>query len=446
MDSALNLPKDFEQHTRKLLGDEYDSFARSLLTPPPVSIRLNPRKPADIAAAGHVAWCQTGRYLDHRPVFTLDPLFHAGSYYVQEASSMFLEQAVKTILESGKPLRVLDLCAAPGGKSTHLLSLLGSDSLLVSNETIRSRATILSENIQKWGYANVVVTNNDPSAFSELHGFFDLIVIDAPCSGEGLFRKDPDAVAEWSKDAVALCASRQRRIIDDVWPALRQNGVLIYCTCTYNEAENENNLLWLSERHNVDFISIPGKPDGIQEVTRGKAIGHRFYPHRVSGEGFFLSVMRKLGEQAPYQPERRRKSERPVQGVNASWLNGDFVVRERGDLLIAIPGSAASSIDMLSQKLNVVTQGVAMGTMKHGKFIPEHSLSLSTYLNKAEFHSIELDRTQALQYLRKDNLVVETPVKGLALVHFGGNPIGWVNVLDRRINNMYPSAWRIKNM
>jgi len=443
--SILKLPTDFEQNLRLRLGGEYDPFRRALDSPPPVSIRLNPLKKAPITTSGNVQWCEAGRYLDQRPVFTLDPHFHAGAYYVQEASSMFLESAVRCSAELNQPLRVLDLCAAPGGKSTHLLSLLNRDSLLVSNEVIRSRASILSENIQKWGYANVAVTNNDPSAFSELPGLFDLIVVDAPCSGEGLFRKDPDAVTQWSKDSVALCAARQRRIIQDVWPALRQNGVLIYCTCTYNESENEQNLHWLSEQHDVDFITVPSIAAGIEQVTVGKLKGHRFFPHRVKGEGFFLSAMRKLGAQSSDHSDRKRKSERATKTA-APWLTGDFVISQHGELLRGVPSSCHSIADLLSQRLNVVTMGVAMGTIKHGKFIPEHALSLSTDLNKSEFQTIDVDKEQALQYLRKGTLNLDTHSKGFSILQFEGNPIGWVNVLDRRINNMYPSAWRIKNL
>lgn len=224
-------------------------------------------------------------------MFTLDPAFHAGAFYVQEASSLFLEQVLKQTVDLTKPLRVLDLCAALYGKSTHLLSLLSSDSLLISNEVIRARAQILWENIQKWGHLNVIVTNSDPSAFQQLKGYFDVILVDAPCSGEGLFRKDAEACQEWSEENVNLCSQRQRRILNDVWPALKENGILIYSTCTYNENENEANLNTLAAEHNVEFVSLNLKPEwNIETISSNDAIGYRFYPHRIKGEGFLFRL------------------------------------------------------------------------------------------------------------------------------------------------------------
>lgn len=431
---------------KELLGEQYLSFRASLATPPPVSIRINPLKHSQITSVRSVPWCESGRYLDQRPSFTLDPHFHAGAYYVQEASSMFLEQAVRQSVDIKQPLRVLDLCAAPGGKSTHLLSLISSDSLLVSNEAIRSRATVLSENIQKWGYSNVVVTNNDPSAFANVPGFFDLVVVDAPCSGEGLFRKDTEAISEWSPDSVALCASRQRRIVEDVWPSLKDNGILIYCTCTYNDSENENNLKWLRSRHDIEFIRLEVETPGVLEVLKDQCVGYHFFPHLLQGEGFFISVMRKL--EAPDSPPAGRKMKGQLNKAKdiSRWLTGEFVTLDRQDLLIAIPAASSADIQTLSQRLNVVTQGVALGTTKHGKFVPEHSLSLSANLNKKEFQIIDLDLEQALQYLRKDNLTISPHAKGMSLVQYEGNPLGWANVLETRINNLYPSGWRIKNL
>ena len=288
------LPEKFETSISQKLGSDLPAFIESLNESPPVSIRINPHKNKRPAPADPIPWCPFGQYLPQRPVFTLDPLFHAGSYYVQEASSMFLGEALRQSTDLRLPLRVLDLCAAPGGKSTHILSLIGTESLLVSNEVIRSRASILSENIQKWGYPNAIVTNNEASDFQQLKGFFDVIVIDAPCSGEGLFRKDPNAINEWSPDDVQRCSARQKRIVTDVWAALRENGILIYCTCTYNESENEDNLKWLKENYSLDFIRLRTETSwGITEVETNGLFAYRFFPHKTRGEGFFLSVMRK---------------------------------------------------------------------------------------------------------------------------------------------------------
>ncbi|MBY0432810.1 MAG: RsmB/NOP family class I SAM-dependent RNA methyltransferase, partial [Cyclobacteriaceae bacterium] len=278
---------------KALLGPEFPAFCVALEAPPPVSIRLHPKKkiawPAD-----PVPWADQGRYLSERPVFTLDPRLHAGAYYVQEASSLLLEQALKQSVDITQPLRVLDLCAAPGGKSTHLLSLLSGDSLLVSNEVIRSRASILAENIQKWGYSNVIVTQQDPRDFQRLTGFFDVIVTDAPCSGEGLFRKDPEAMKEWSPNNVELCSQRQRRIVNDVWPALKPGGVLIYSTCTYEEKENMEAVATLTQDFAAESVSLTLNPAwGIATLEKSGCIGYQCYPHRVKGEGFFISVLHK---------------------------------------------------------------------------------------------------------------------------------------------------------
>lgn len=412
---------------KKSLGQEFQNFKESLGKAGVISVRINTAKHNSLHGEP-VPWCSTGLYLPERPQFTLDPNFHAGAYYVQEASSMFLEQAVKASVDLSKTLRVLDLCAAPGGKSTHLLQLLSNESLLVSNEVIRSRASILSENIQKWGKPNVVVTNNDPKDFASLNGFFDMIVIDAPCSGEGLFRKDPAAMEEWSEDNVNLCALRQRRILGDAWPSLKEDGVLIYCTCTYNEAENEDNLVWLSQQKDVEFIDIPLFP-GIQ-----KTLGYRFMPHQVNGEGFFISAMRKRSKE---QTARLRPLSLKASRLNPGWLKGDFKYYELNDLLIAVTSNDIPD-------LNIVTRGVAVATIMRNKLVPEHSLALSVDLDKDAFPAIDLDKGEALKYLAKETMAATDTERGFALVRYDGNNLGFVNRLGNRINNLYPANWRIR--
>ena len=420
----LQLPEAFERRMKQTLGAEFERFRQALATPSPTSIRVNLLKHLPVSEAEGVPWCSTGFYLKERPVFTLDPHFHAGAYYVQEASSMFLEQVVKASVDLRKPVRVLDLCAAPGGKSTHLLDMISSDSLLVSNEVIKTRASILSENIQKWGRANVVVTNNDPEGFGHLAGFFDLVVVDAPCSGEGLFRKDEAAIQEWSEDNVRLCSLRQRRILSDIWPALKENGVLIYCTCTYNEAENEDNLFWLSQQKNVEFIEK----------------GKRFMPHEINGEGFFISAIRKRSTEAP----KRTKSSSLKRSKNTpAWLNGDFSVFELNELLIAMPSALVDDILQLSP-LNIVTRGVAVGTVMRNKVIPEHSLAMSLSLHPDAFPVIDVEKEEALKYLAKETIEPRDAERGFALIRYQGNYLGFVNRLGNRLNNLYPPNWRIR--
>jgi len=287
------LPQAFLNRIKHQFADQFESFVEAIDQAPAVSLRTNPAKFRVSTNAEKVPWCKNGIFLNQRPSFTLDPLFHSGAYYVQEASSMFLEQAFQQTDNSTNRI-VLDLCAAPGGKSTHLLSLMDPSGLLVTNEVIRSRVSILNENIRKWGHQNVVVCNNDPADFSALEGLFDLILIDAPCSGEGLFRRDASAIEQWSVENTNMCATRQRRILADVWTSLKSGGYLIYSTCTFNPAENEENLQWLAENNELESIQIHLEESwGIEEVNCNGLFGYRFLPHHVKGEGFFHTRIRK---------------------------------------------------------------------------------------------------------------------------------------------------------
>lgn len=443
------LPKQFEESIRQQLGREYPKFISSLSDQPPVSLRRHPIKGGQTSRDQPVPWSQYGEYLSDRPTFTLDPLFHAGCYYVQEASSMFLEQALRQAVDLDQSLNVLDLCAAPGGKSTHILSLLNRKSLLVSNETIRSRATILSENIQKWGYPNCIVSSNDPADFRKLGAFFDVVVVDAPCSGEGLFRKDNAAMVEWSPGSVQLCASRQKRIVSDVWDAIRGGGILIYCTCTYNPDENEKNLEWVSSEHGVESIRLTIDPLwGIEEVNASGIWGYRFYPHRVKGEGFFLSVLRKADQK---RGDLKWKGAvgaplKHVQDRLSSWLRSDTEVTyfQFNELVFYAPSAKAKEMELLLQSLKIIYAGTNMGAIKHNKIIPDHALALSVDLQRDSFPVIEVDERTALSYLRRESIDLPSAPVGFAILTFANVPIGWVNVLSNRVNNMYPTDWRIR--
>ncbi len=443
-------PAAFEQRMRSVLSEEWQNFAIVHKQNSPVSIRVNPRKLSAHPYQDQIPWAATGYYLEERPLFTLDPILHAGGYYVQEASSMFLEQAVLQTINSSGAINVLDLCAAPGGKSTHLLSLLSEESLVVSNEVIRSRAPTLTENIQKWGSLNTVVTNNDPKDFQRLGAFFDAIVVDAPCSGEGLFRKDANARSEWSPNNVLLCANRQKRILKDVMPALKREGILIYSTCTYNEEENEDVLKWLSEVEDVEFIRL--KLDqrwGVTEVVKDNVYGYRLFPHRVKGEGFFVSAMRKQsGEDSRLKPQKMFvPPARKIADQIRDWMKNpqehSFIIRN-DHLLHALPANKVTEIEWLAKNLYLISSGTDIAVEKHNKLIPQHSLALSTDLNAENFNTIELELLDALKFLRRETIAVEKSEKGFALVSFKGLPLGWVNVLDNRINNLYPANWRIR--
>lgn len=433
------------------------------------SIRYNPKKiTAEIVATHNfpkiitsteevinyiertpVPWCDTGRYLSQRPSFTLDPVFHAGAYYVQEASSMFLDYAIKFLYKDvDAPNHVLDLCAAPGGKSTLLAAAL-PQSFIVSNEVIKNRVTILAENISKWGSSNVAVTHNDPANFKKLPGFFDLMVVDAPCSGSGLFRKDPDAIDEWSEANVAHCSMRQQRILTDALPSLNNNGVLIYSTCSYSVAEDETICDWLVEEHGLTPIQLPVSEEwGIVETFSPKqqAPGYRFYPDKIKGEGFFIACFKKIEEADEW--DGRIKSLQPLQKSDAeivtNWLENpsELFLFKQKETIIGFYKNRLEAFSTIQQLLNVRKSGVAIGTIKGRDLVPHHELALSQLASKKLMH-IELDDQQALRYLKRQDLVLETNYKGWALAQYKNLSLGWMKVLGNRVNNYYPTEWRI---
>ena len=396
-----------------------------------------------------IPWCGTGIFLNERPSYTLDPIFHSGAYYVQEASSMFVEQAFRQI-EQGKDRIVLDLCAAPGGKSTHLLSLMDSSDLLVANEVIRSRVSVLDENIRKWGHQNVVVCSNDPTDFSNLDGMFDVILVDAPCSGEGLFRRDASAIQQWSIDNTNLCATRQRRILADIWPSLKNDGYLIYSTCTFNPAENEENLKWLAENNEVESIRIPIQESwGVLEMEINDLFGYRFLPHMVKGEGFFLTLIRKKDGSDSYPIPKKIKSrleKMPKQFAEVrNWLNTlDSEFFAKSEFLIAFPESKIPVLNALAEQLRVISFGLPLAQFKKNDLLPEHTFALSIDRNPEVFESIELELRDALLFQKKDEIRINSATKGWLLVQYKGVPLGFVKNLGNRANNYFPKEWRIR--
>ncbi|HET9056602.1 MAG TPA: RNA methyltransferase [Chitinophagaceae bacterium] len=416
------------------------------------SIRYNPFKQiADVNrwVDAKVPWSSNGFYLSQRPLFTIDPLFHAGVYYVQEASSMFLEEVMKQLIDLSKPVRVLDLCAAPGGKSTLLQSIISSDSLLVSNEVIQSRVGVLRENIIKWGGANVAVTHNDPEDFGKVEGFFDVIVVDAPCSGSGLFRKDEKAILEWSENNVQLCSHRQQRILADVLPALKEDGILIYSTCSYSCEEDEVICDWLCDELKMQSERLAIKAEwNIAETvsTKHKAWGYRFWPDKIKGEGFFISCFRKKEEHRFYYTQTKSfsKSTRKQTEILSSYISfpEQFEFVKLTEDFFAVPKNLLQDILLLQSVFRLRYAGILMGQLNKDELIPEHALALSYFINK-NLPSLSLNREQSLQYLRKQDLLVETNARGWFLVTFENTNLGWVKILPNRINNYYPKEWRI---
>ncbi len=403
-----------------------------------------------LSLAEKVPWSSFGYYLGERPSFTFDPLFHAGAYYVQEASSMFLEQALRQTADLSRPLRVLDLCAAPGGKSTLIQSLLSPESLLVSNEVIRTRVSVLQENMTKWGGANVIVTSNDSRDFQRMEDYFDVIVVDAPCSGSGLFRREPEAIGEWSANNVQICYQRQQRILAECWPALRQGGILIYSTCSYSREEDEEILDWMQEELQAASCRLQVEADWNIVETMGKkgGYGYRFYPDKVKGEGFFLTCVRKEdGGMFAYPRNRKQVAEkltRQEEERMKPWIRQEapvFFFRHH-EQVYALPAARLEDLPYLQSCCYIKKAGILTGKPAAKEFIPEHELALSTLINP-ELPVLTVTKEQAIQYLRKEEVRAETELRGWALVQYEGHNLGWIKILPNRANNYYPREWRI---
>ena len=445
----MELNGRFVERTRALFGEErYGRFVQALETEPVVSIRFNGRKMEADSSLNAVPWASAGRYLESRPVFTADPLFHAGCYYVQEASSMFVEQVVRQYLD--RPVRALDLCAAPGGKSTLLLSLLPQGSMLVSNEPVPLRAQILAENVTKWGNAASLVTRNEPADFAPFRNFFDFILVDAPCSGEGMFRKDSYAVEQWSVSNVEQCAKRQREIVADIWESLRPGGLMVYSTCTFNREENEDCVEWIASELGAEVLKLEISDEWNitgSLTTEGLPV-YRFIPGYTAGEGLFLAVLRKDGSSTVMQPKAPRMQLAPakLKSEVAKWIAapGDFDFVMQGDTVIAMPKEHTAAMLALQQKLKVLHMALPLAEVKNNKILPLHALAMSTELVAQAFNTVELEREKALAYLHREALLFADAPVGHLLLTYKGTPIGFVKNIGNRANNLYPAEWRIR--
>lgn len=456
------LPQDFTANMRLLLGEERaDELCTALLeSSPVVSLRHNPDKPSEaFAQAESMPWCEAGRYLSERPRFTFDPLFHAGAYYVQEAASMFIEQAYRTLSIDGSPQRMLDLCAAPGGKSTLWRSLLPTGALLVANDPIRSRANILAENLAKWGHPDVVVTQAYAEHFLPLTVFFDLIAADVPCSGEGMMRKDQVAREEWSVANVKACAQRQRDIIETIWPTLRTGGYLVYSTCTFNREENEDNVLHFCETLGAECVTIDTDPQwGIMgDCTAAELPVYRFMPPHTRGEGFFLALLRKTAPTPETRSDKSAKKKGNKGGCKSSappreltqWLSRpeEFsLISLPNEHVVAVRSTLLPYVQRLLELGNCMSVGIDLAEVRGHKLIPQPPLALSTALSPFSFPRFEVDLPQALDYLRREAIVLppEQP-RGYVLLTYQDHPLGFVNNLGTRANNLYPQEWRIRS-
>jgi len=449
------LPLDFVTNIGHIPNCDHQKLLDSLVTNSVVSIRINPDKalPKTITnKLGPISWCKEGFYLDERPVFTLDPLFHAGSYYVQEASSMIVGHAFSQLFPDTKNLRVLDSCAAPGGKSTQIASLLHESSLLVSNEIIRNRAMILSENIQKWGLSNVVVTNADPKLFGQLNGYFDAVIIDAPCSGEGMFRKDETAVNDWSLANVANCVNRQKQIIGDLWNSLKDNALLFYSTCTFNIKENEEIAAWICKELGAESIKISiDESWGITPVELLGIHSLRCYPYKCKGEGFSLMVLRKIATSEKFRANTRGKHfftsvPKTIESEIKNYIikeDHSFVQNNIADIY-TFHQSFEAEIAQIGNTVKVIHAGTPVAQVKGKDIIPNPAFAFSTIINKDAFTVSEITKEEALLYLSRGTFVLPGAPIGWLLLIYDSNPIGFVKNLGNRINNPYPLEWRIR--
>lgn len=445
------IPSGFIEEMNLLLGEESSALIEAIDSLPSVSIRFNRKKVSDpqrtlsrFAGFGpmEVEWCGSGFYLKSRPDFILDPLLHAGVYYVQEAASMVYESVMESILSEPSmqhpaPLKVLDLCGAPGGKTTAMLNVLShhdSDYVMVANEYERSRAGILRENLNKWGDPNVVVTSTSAASLGSIEGFFDIVAVDAPCSGEGMMRREPVARTQWSPRLVEQCSLLQQQILTDILPALKPGGWLIYSTCTFNSVENEENCRFLTEKCGL----VPaGDP-------------RRFMPHRQRCEGLFVAVFQRPEDDGSqrFKTGKPAKSKSFVKAPEKDiFLSGrhDLVFAAIGDRIFALPKSVAEVFALLeSHKIKPLSAGVEAGTMKGKLFIPSSRQVLSYLFDAGEIPVVELDREKAIDYIRRLPVVLpaDTP-RGYVAVSHEGHPLGLVKNIGNRSNNLFPQEWRV---
>jgi 16S rRNA C967 or C1407 C5-methylase (RsmB/RsmF family)/NOL1/NOP2/fmu family ribosome biogenesis protein len=435
-----NFPEAFEQRVKNdpFLGKE---LLDALNSEPPTSIRINPNKTSEYMPAGNkIPWCEDALYMEHRPVYTLDPLFHAGAYYPQEAGSMVLAHVLEQLLLPEHPF-CLDLCAAPGGKSTLIASYLKGNGILVANEINAHRSKILRENISKWGFTNSVVTNNKPADFQTLYHFFDLVLADVPCSGEGMFRKDKKSRNEWSVQNVEMCTLRQRRIIEEIWQSLKPEGYLIYSTCTLNASENEENITWIMEELGAEIIEI----DLDKEFFNGRNdIGYYAIPGKTNAEGFYFAVLKKKTETSGILKIKTISSLQKLSPdefrIYCHTDGIDFFKWK--DRVLALPKNGKEAMFQLMNSLHLIKLGTTIAISNGKTYVPDQELANNSPLC-AFADRIELTKAHALKYLKGETFYLEGSA-GYKLMCYNKIPLGWIKHLGNRFNNLYPKEWRIR--
>ena len=441
----MNLPEAFIEQLRGLLPDEWEALVTAITSSEPsVAVRVNGARGVGVPdGARRVPWCREGFYLEDRPAFTFDTDWHVGRYYVQDASSMFIAHVIRHFIH--EPVRYLDLCAAPGGKTTAAIQALPQGSLVVANEIVPPRARVLADNVVRWGNPRCVVTSNAPAHLGKMTHFFDVIAADVPCSGEGMMRKDDEAVAQWSPALVEQCAQRQREILTDAWQALRPGGLLIYSTCTYNRQENEEIADFIVRELGATSLEVPVEPDwNIHPAIGSECHGYRFMPHRVDGEGLFMAAFRKDGDSPRQDIRVKEKLPKKADEMGKNWLftPENYMIDQQGDLYVAVPQDIRREVAALRALLNVLHAGVEVATMMSRKTVPHHALAMSLARAADAFPTCEVDYATALRYLRGESITLDGP-RGYVLVAHQGAVLGFANNLGNRANNLYPKPQRI---
>ena len=452
------LPIAFTERMRKQLGaEEAEHLFSALDGLSPGAVRLNPAKCGEEGVwsdGEEIGWSKSGRKLKERPSFTLDTAFHAGAYYVQEAASQFIDYLISGEELQGK--RVLDMCSAPGGKTTIYSTAVGEEGLVLANEYVRSRANVLADNVRKWGMGNVLVTNNAPEHISQFEGWFDLVAVDAPCSGEGMFRKEEVAREDWSEEAVKMCAARQLSIVREAWQSLKDGGLFIYSTCTFNEDEDEGLLrAFIEEVGDVFEPSQRVEIDDKWGIVRGEVGAFqtfRFFPHKTDSEGLFVAIARKVEPTTQRTPKARKKVMQEVDKVSrkelSRWLQGadNFTFAMVADTIYAYRTEQFKAVQALSEGLTAIYSGVAMGQIFKGKLKPDWALSQYVKLERKVVETVELDEASALDYLRKRDIAVDDMREGINLLTHRGRALGFAKRVGARCNNLYPNSLKIQNM
>ncbi len=452
------LPEGFKSLMKQEIGEkDAEILFSALCGEPETSLRINSRKAPDFPIyldTSPVEWCESGFRLPERPSFTSNPLLHAGVFYVQDASSMVYETIVK-FLSAHSPMDVCDLCAAPGGKTTAILNALPDGSVMLANEFSATRAAILKENLCKYGYPDVIVTNTDTSKLAAMRERFDIVAVDAPCSGEGMMRKEEAARTQWSEGLIRQCSALQREILENAIEMVAPGGYLIYSTCTFNNSEDEDNAAWIANEFELQPIDtgLAGRY-GIKPQTKGDIPCLRFMPGFTHGEGLFIAVFKKNGENSSQKHNSKSKKKGKKGGIEKidphilstakSWISGEYDIISHEGHLLALSPATAVLLESIPKGVRIMSAGIEIGEIKGKDLIPAHPLAMSVALAQP-FPEIKLTLEDALRFLSREAITLPTDVpKGYLTLTYEGFPLGFIKNLGNRSNNLYPSEYRIR--